>query len=253
MTNVPQYFIKEFNGSTTIVLAVVTETADLVSASVSLVYSDYYQLQHTPTSEPLAKWSIAKVDWETEKVCQLPPDTILPVKGFGLGSLVRNLVVERAKHKFAGFRLKPAFLSVVDDFVDTPLTPTPARMTPKEGVKNAPRRHHFYENAGFELEYSEPGSADGYVKCSDLGQLKISNSSDEPFQQVDLAFYIESQHMANRELTNKLNSQSETANRLQKRLDRVKGKFRKHLYSSVGIVSFLLFCIYALYSASPTN
>ncbi|MFV7771686.1 hypothetical protein [Shewanella marisflavi] len=247
MTNVPQYFIKEFNGSTTIVLAVVTETADQVSASVSLVYSDYYQLQHTPTSQPLAKWSITKVDWETEKTCQLPPDTVLPVKGFGLGSLVRNLVVEKARDKFAGYRLQPAKLSAVDDVVDTPLTPTPGKMSAKEGVKNAPRRHHFYENAGFELEYSEPGSADGFVKCADIGQLKISNSSEEPFLSLDLGYLIQTKEQSIRELTQKLEYQTKTSDRLQTALNKLKKQYRKHVLVAIGIVGFLMFCMYLIY------
>lgn len=246
MISVPQYFIKEFNGSTTIVLAVVTEADGLVAASVSLVYSDYYKLQHYTGSERLGEWSIAKVDWETDKTCQLPHDTILPLKGFGIGSLLRNLVIEQARYKFAGYKLKSASLSEVDDFVDSPLTPTPARMSVKEGVKNATRRHHFYENAGFELEYSEPGFVEGYVTCDDIGQLRVSNSSEEPFQQVDLSHFIDNLRSANRDLTSKNQYAYEKLEKHLNALNKFKRRYRQHLYASMGVVGFLLFCLYAL-------
>ncbi|MCZ4337659.1 hypothetical protein [Shewanella colwelliana] len=229
MTNVPQYFIKESNGSTTIVMAIVTETPKKVSVTASLVYSDHHRFTNLDTGTTLAEWSIFKVESRHDKRCMLPFDTIILVKGLGIGSLVRNLVVQRAKNIFADHSLEPAWLSPEDG-----------------GEDNALRRHHFYENAGFKIDYRNPDTGNGHVKCADVGKLKVSWSSTDPFQQVDMALFIDSLRRSNRQLTSKIQYAEERVERHRNTLITFKSRYRKHLYASIGVVIFLLLCMSSL-------
>lgn len=134
----------------------VVENESVVSCSMEIVYSEINQ----EMNEPAIKWSLMLA--KDKAHVSLTADLTVTSPGLGLGTFMRDRVIEKARMKFAGYNLKPGKLSVSDD-----------------GEANLARRNRFYEKAGFELRFFDDDKRMGTIHADDIALLQVSRPIED--------------------------------------------------------------------------
>lgn len=131
----------------------VVENESGVTCVVVIAYSE---ISEEMIEEPIT-WSL-KLAKDKAQV-SLSANFTVNFPGLGLGTFIRDRVIEIAKAKFAGHSLKPGKLSATDG-----------------GEANLARRNRFYEKAGFELRYFDEDKRMGTIHADDIALLQVTRS-----------------------------------------------------------------------------
>lgn len=199
---------------------VTIETEKMVKCSATLLYSEHSQ------EDPgyLCSWSLEESFRETLSV---PGGTIISIRSSGIGTYLRNRVIERAKKRFPGYSVNPATLSIQDG-----------------GKENFKRRHRFYASAGFKTDYVENTGA-GKTYAENVDDLLVTRK-EKDYVQISLAKLLKDLYRDKRDLKRKSDNFDEYFRRSQERLDQLSAKLTK--FKIVASASLLLSVFIAVYN-----
>ena len=169
------------------------------------------------------KWSLA-VSTSGHELC-LPTDTIFNQKGLGIGTFLRDRVVEQAKVQFKGMPIKSAWLSPQD-----------------ANEENFKRREKFYTSGGFDVSYSDKATGDGNVLASSIDKLKVSKPVSEYYILEDkdlLGLFIDRHNQHKTELNEANRELKETSKQRDKHLKNARRAYWVLIVCA--IIIFILF------------